>query len=105
MGGNLVPDIDLSFPVGGPLSSLRPEAAAVHELVSTVPDGSPLLIFIDCLVLLVVLSRWGQENFWPEPEDIKHFDIIEVCIQLLRNRTAITKFVKVKSHSGILLNE
>ena len=105
VGGNLVPDIDLSFPVGGPLSSLRPEAAAVHELVSTVPDGSPLLIFIDCLVLLVVLSRWGQEDFWPDPEDIKHFDIIEPCIQLLRKRTAVTKFVKVKSHSGILLNE
>ena len=47
VGGNLVPDIELSFPVGGSLSSLRPEAAAVHELVtrvvSTVPDGSPLL--------------------------------------------------------------
>ena len=66
---------------------------------------SPLLIFIDCLVLLVVLARWGQEDFWPDPEDIKHFDIIAPCIQLLRKRTAVTKFVKVKSHSGILHNE
>ena len=74
----------------------------MHELVSTVPDGSPLLIFIDCLVLLVVLTRWGQGDFWPDPEDIKHFDIIEQCIQLLRKRTAVTKFVMVKSHSGIL---
>ena len=66
---------------------------------------SPLLIVIDCLVLLVVLARWGQEDFWPDPEDIKHFDNIAPCIQLLRKRTAVTKFVKVKSHSGILLNE
>jgi hypothetical protein len=105
VGGNPVPDLNLSFPVGGPLSSLRPEAAAVHEVVSIVPDDSPLLIFIDCLVLLVILARWGQEDFWPDPEDIKHFDIIVPCIQLLRKRTAVTKFVKVKSHSGILLNE
>ena len=54
----------------------------MHELVSIVPDGSPLLIFIDCLVLLVVLSRWGQEDFWPDPDVIKHIDIIEPCIQL-----------------------
>ena len=51
----------------------------MYELVSTVPDGSPLLIFVDCLVLLVVLTRWGQEDFWSDPEDIKHFDIIEPC--------------------------
>ena len=76
--------------MGGPLSSLRPEAAAVHELVSTVPDGSPHLIFIDCLVLSVVLSLWGQEYLWPDTDDIKHFDTIEPCIQLLRKRTAVT---------------
>ena len=105
VGGNPVSDINLSFPVGGPLSFLRPEAAAVHKVVSIVPDDSPLLIFIDCLVLLVVLAQWGQEDLLPDPEDIKHFDIIEPCFQLLRQRTASNNFVKVQSHSEILLNE
>ena len=99
------PEFSRSFPVGGPLSSLLPEAAALHEVVSVVPDDSPLLIFVDCLVLLVILARWGQEDFWPDPEDIKHFDIVAPSLQLLRKRTAVTKLVKIKSHSGILLNE
>jgi hypothetical protein len=77
VGGSPFPDLNLSFPVVGPLSSLRPEAAVVHEVVSIVPDDSPFLIFIECLVLLVVLARWGQGDFWPDPEDIKRFDIIE----------------------------
>jgi hypothetical protein len=72
---NLVPDLTLSFPVGGPLSTPRPEAAAVHEVISTVPDDLPFFIFIDCLVILVVFARWGQEDFRPDPEDIKHFEI------------------------------
>ena len=49
--------------------------------------------------------RWGHADFSPSEDDVKHFDIIEPCIQMLRQRTKVTRFVKVKSHSGILLNE
>ena len=80
--------------------------AIAHTMWSNEEIASSIFVPAQvCLVLLVVLSRWGHEDFWPDPEDIKHFDIIEPCIQLLRKRTAVTKFVKVKSHSGILLNE
>ena len=97
--------ICISFPVGGPLSSLRPEAASLHRLLGQVPSDAPLLVFTDCLILLSILAKWGQEDFWPDPEEIKHFDIIEPCLQLLRGRQAVTRLVKVKSHSGLLMNE
>ena len=70
-----------------------------------VPDDVPLLVFVDCLVLLAILARWGQEDFWPDADEIKHFDIIEACLRRLRCRSAVTRLVKVKSHSGILMNE
>ena len=26
-----------------------------------------VMIFTDCLVLLPILSKWGQSTFWPDP--------------------------------------
>ena len=105
VGKGQEPELSLAFPVGGPLATLRPEAAALEALVARVPDDAPLLVFVDCLVLLVILARWGQEDFWPDAAEIKHFDIIEPCLRRLRCRRAITRLVKVKSHSGVLMNE
>lgn len=105
VGKDLIPELSLAFPVGGPLASLRAEAAALDALVTRVPDDRPLLVFVDCLVLLSILAHWGQEDFWPDMDEIKHFDIIEPCLRRLRRRRATTRLVKVKSHSGILMNE
>ena len=100
-----IPEIGFSFAVGGPLASLRAEAAALLSLLEAVEPDRPLLIFSDCLVLLGILSRWGQVDFWPDPEDVKHFDIIEQSIQRLRSRVGHTRLIKVKSHSGLLMND
>ena len=97
--------ICISFPVGGPLSSLRTEAASLHRLLGQVPNDAPLLVFTDCLILLSILAKWGQEDFWPDPDEIKHFDIIEPCLQLLSGWQAVTCLVKVKNNSGLLMNE
>ena len=105
VGKGQVPELSLAFPVGGPLATLRPEAAALEALVARVPDDAPLLVFVDCLVLLGILARWGQEDFWPDDAELKHFDIIDPCLRRLRGRRAVTRLVKVKSHSGILMNE
>ena len=105
VGKGQAPDFTLSFPVGGPLATLRSEAAALEALVKHVAEDVPLLVFVDCLALLVILARWGQEDFWPDETELKHFDIIESCLIRLRRRRAVTKLVKVKSHSGLLMNE
>jgi hypothetical protein len=99
------PELLLTFPVGGPLSTLRSEAAGLHALLAETPLEVPLLVFIDSLVLLLILLRWGSADFWPSPEDVRHFDVIVPCMELLRARRAATMLVKVKSHSGLLLNE
>ena len=56
------------------MATLRPEAAALEALVARVPDDVLLFVFAGCLVLLVILARWGQEDFWPDADEIKHFE-------------------------------
>ena len=94
-GRGQVPELSLAFPVGEPLVTLWPEAAALEALVAKVPDDVPLLVLVDCLVLIVILARWGQEDIWPDADEIKHFDIIEVCLRRLRSRRAVTCLVRV----------
>ena len=31
-----------------------------------------IMIFTDCLVLLLILSQWGNSEFWPDPCDVVH---------------------------------
>ena len=36
----------------------------------------PLLVFVDCLVLLQILQKWGLIHCLPDPLDIIHFDVV-----------------------------
>ncbi len=66
--------------MGGPVSPMRAEAASLLQFLRRVraifPDQHALLIFIDCLVLLDILMKWGKLEFQPQPRDIVHFDIL-----------------------------
>ena len=103
------PEAETSFSasVGGPLSTLRAEGASLLQLLLDLSKESstPLLVFVDCLVLLDILQRWGQVSFHPHPDDIVHFDVIFPLLNELRRRTGPVRLVKVKSHTGCLLNE
>ena len=54
-----VPICVFSDPVGAPLASIRPEAASLIQILRDVAANydsrTPLLIFVDCLVLLDIL--------------------------------------------------
>ena len=91
--------------VGGDLSSLRSEAAALYLLLQETPPELALTVLMDSLGLLQTLQRWGRLDFAPKPEVQKHFDIILPILELLNQRTALTTLVKVKSHAGVPLNE
>ena len=78
---------------------------SLRGLLGNAPDDQPFLIFTDCLSLMDNLSKWGRLDFWPDQDDLKHFDILESCIRRLRCRQAETRIVKVKSHSGLLMND
>ncbi len=85
MGDGPIPIRAFSAPVGGPLASIRPEAASLLQSlldVAVIYDNrTPLLIFVDCLVLLDILSRWGRHDFHPSPKDVVHFDVISPPLQ------------------------
>jgi hypothetical protein len=43
--------------------------------------------------------------FYQGGPDFKHFDVIGSCLQKMRKRTGRTRLVKIKSHSGLLMND
>jgi ribonuclease HI len=102
-----VPDAELAVRVGGPLSTLRAEAAGLLQLFSLLSENqqAQLLVFIDSLVLLDTLQKWGKANFNPRPCIIIHFDVIFPLLRVLRQWQFSVLLVKVKSHTGCLLNE
>ena len=95
--------------VGGPLASARAEAASLLQLLRDVGGRCGrhvhLLIFVDCLVILDILRKWGRSEFHPDPKEIIHFTVIYPLIEELRQWTGNITLFKVKSHTGCLLNE
>jgi ribonuclease HI len=103
------PLMTYSVSVGGPLAPLRAEAASLFQLLRRVRERFPshvnLLVFIDCLVLLDILLKWGRSDFQPQPRDIVHFDVLVPLLSELRSWPGTVVLMKVKSHAGCLLNE
>jgi hypothetical protein len=93
MGAGYVLDADplpiLSFfaRVGGPLASAREEAASLLQLLRDVRQRHSnrvhLLIFVDCLVVLDIIRKWGRNDFHPSPKDVVHFAVIYPLLQEL----------------------
>ncbi len=109
IGDGHIPIRAFSAPVGGPLASIRPEAASLLQILRDVAANydsrTPLLIFVDCLVLLDILRKWGRHDFHPSPKDVVHFDIISPLLAELRQWPGQITLVKIKSHTGCLMNE
>ncbi len=59
------PEDSLSFPVGGPLASLRGWAVGLDCLLDLVESDKPILVFTNCLVLLTILLRWELIDLCP----------------------------------------
>ena len=95
--------------MGGVYSPLRAEAVSLLKYMQTVrerfPEQKSLLVFIDCLVLLTILTKWGHSEFQPGPRDIVHFDVLLPLLAELRRWKGTILLVKVKSHAGCRLNE
>jgi hypothetical protein len=88
LGADTEPIISFSARVGGPLASARAEAASLLQLLQDVWQrfGSQvhLLIFVDCLVILDILRKWGRNDFHPNPKEIVHFAVIRPLLHELR---------------------
>jgi hypothetical protein len=62
-------------------------------------------VFIDSLVLLDILPKWGKHNYNPGPNDVILFDRILPILHELWQSVGKVVLVKVKSHTGCLLYE
>ncbi len=110
LGSDRTPETVLAVRVGGPLSSLRAKAVALYQLLMTLLSSrlammAPLLVFVDNLILLHILDHCGRLNYHPGPTVVIHFDVIMQLLGVLRQRQLPIRLVKVKSHSGCLLND
>jgi len=95
----------ISIEVGGDPASLRAEAAALVVLLETVSEDEELVVLIDSLGLLQTIRNWTRFDFAPRREVQEHYDVISQVMTLLCKRRKKTTLVKVKSHSGVPLNE
>jgi ribonuclease HI len=95
--------------VGGPLASARAEAASLLQLLLDVRQRYGyhvhLLIFVDCLVVLDILRKWGHSDFHPGPKEVIHFTVVRPLIAELCRWAGNITLLKVKSHTGCLKNE
>ena len=109
LGTDRAPTMFFLARVGGPLASARAEAASLLQLLQDVRrrygHHVQLLIFVDCLVVLDILRKWGRSDFHPNPKEIIHFTVIRPLLDELRQWTGNITLLKVKSHTGCLLNE
>jgi hypothetical protein len=65
----------------------------------------PLIDICRLLVILDILRKWGSSEFHPDPKEIIHFTVIYPLIEELRQWTGNITLLKVKRHTGGLLNE
>ncbi len=64
-----------------------------------------LLIFVDCLVVLNILRKWGRDDFHPDPKEVAHFDVILPLLHELCQWSRKVRLVRMKSHTGCLMNK
>jgi hypothetical protein len=96
-----------SSPLQCPLASARAEAASPLQLLLDVRQRYGhhvhLLIFVDCLVVLDILRKWGHSDFHPGipgPKEVIHFTVVLPLITELWQWAGNNTLLKVKSHTG-----
>ena len=107
LGDDPVPVLTFHARVGGPLASARAEAASLLQLLKDVRlryiRRVHLLIFVDCLVILDIMRKWGRSDYHPRPKEIIHFTVLRPLLEELRRwcgYCGTVTLVKVKSHTN-----
>ncbi len=103
------PILILSARVEGPLASAQAEAASLLQLLRDVQKRNSrqlhMLIFVDCLVVLDILRKWGRSDFNQGSKEVVHFDVIRPLLHELRQWLGNVTLQKIKSHTGCLMNK
>ena len=102
VGGDVIPLMILSSLVDGPQASLL---QLLRDAAIKYGRSVRLSTYIDCQVLFDILREWGTHNFHPRLKEVVHFDVIYPLLLELRQWLDDLVIMKIKSHTGCLLNE
>jgi hypothetical protein len=95
---------DASFRGSGGDDSFQAEAESIHEALRRVPTDKKLVIAYDAEGLVQDLEKRMRSFGAPSANDPTFRPIVKKILEQLARRTAVTIFVKVKSHHGCHLN-
>ena len=96
---------DTGLHVGGPISSLVAEGAAVLYLMEAAPPEEPLTILTDSANVMWAMQHCSRKERVADFSRHPNQELIQRLRQQHIRRTAVTRYVKVTAHTSILFNE
>ena len=74
-------------------------------VLQTVKKDTPLTILTDSANLMYVMEHCSRKERWKDFSNHPDALMIQKLAKALALRTALTRWVKIKSHTSVLLNE
>ena len=87
------------------VSTLVAEGAAACVLLAMVPKTAPLVIFTDSANIMFAMQHCSRREAWRDFSGHADAELLEELARLQAGRTALTVWVKIKSHTSVELNE
>jgi ribonuclease HI len=81
------------------------EGTAARVLLDMVPVDKPLVIFTDSANIMYAMQHCSRRERWKDFSNHADAQLLEDLARLQAQRTALTVWVKVKSHTSVELNE
>jgi ribonuclease HI len=89
----------------GHISSFVAEGAAALAALQQVPTNADLTILTDSANVMFTMQHCSRKEQWRDFTDHPEAELIGELAKALAARTASTKWVKIKSHRSVYLNE
>jgi ribonuclease HI len=91
--------------VHGHVSTLVAEGAAAATLLAMVPKDKPLVIFTDSANIMYAMQHCSRKERWRDFATHPDVELLTELALQQAGRTALTIWVKIKSHTSVELNE
>ena len=97
--------MDAQVRISGHVTSFVAEGAAASVLLGMVPKDRPLVILTDSANIMFAMQHCSRREKWRDFSEHADVELLEELAMLQAPRTALTMWVKIKSHASVELNE